>query len=118
MVPGVWLQDPWILDFVSDHWRWGVVAQVLIQVCMVSRVNSKLCWPAIGQGQGPAGARAGLTSIGGLIAQAVGSYFFASGVCFLVGKAGLKACMGLLVGRDWVLALWWPELGVGSEIFR
>ena len=59
----------------------------------------------------------------------VGS-ILASGVCPLVGEAGLRCCAGFVEGGasgwNWVLALWWagpclgacPEAAVGSLVFR
>ena len=49
---------------------------------MVSGVSRRLYWPVSGQGPGPAGPRigSGLLEDGG---------FLASGVCPLVGEAGL-----------------------------
>ena len=43
--------------------------------------------------------------------------FLASGVCPLVGEAGLEACAGFLV-EGLVPVHWWVELGLGPLVGR
>ena len=90
--------------------------QFLIQLGMGSQVSQSLCWPVSGQGQGPAGPRAG----SGLLWAGWGIVFFLhlSGVWPLVGGARLEVCTGFLEGRasDCPLvggAGSWPSGGLG-----
>ena len=74
-----------------------------------------MCWPANGQGQDPAGPRAGSALLTGRL-QDCG--FLQSCVCSLVGDAGPEASAGSLKGRvraQGILGLmpahWWMGLG-------
>ena len=88
----------------------------LTQLGMVSVFSQSLCWPASGQGQGPAGPRA---RCGLLMGRLWDCGFLETGVCPLVDEAGLKSRADSLEGRaraqgilgllggpvSW--ALWW-----------
>ena len=119
LIPGVWLQGPEIPELVSDCWGGG---RFLTQFIMGRGVSQKLHWPASGQGQVPAGPRVGSNL---LLADSFhslwGHSFLASGICPLVGEAGLEAYTGFMVGKAGACPLVggpgsWPSGGQGHVL--
>ena len=90
--PRVWLQDPGILELVSDCW-WEV--QFLTQLGMVSRASQNLFWPTSVQGWGPAGPRVESALLwAGWVCRLWDCGFLESCVYLQVGEAGLGTSTG------------------------
>ena len=102
----------------ASRWGW-----YLTQLVAGSRVSWSLCWPAGGQGQGPAGPNVGA----GLLTwelgpQAAGLPLSCTGACLLVGEAGPAARAGLLVAEAGDsgsgACCWWEELDPRVSVCR
>ena len=101
----------------------GVWGWLLTQLDMGFGVSQSLCWPASGQGRGPAGSRVGSALLSaGWVRRLPDCGFLAFGVCPLVSEAGPEAGAGFLEGRaraqeilELVAAQWWVELGPGTS---
>ena len=97
----------------------GRGGQFLTQLGMRFGVSQNLCWPASGQGRGPACPRvvSGLL-LAGWVCRLWDCGFLASGICPLVGEAGLEASAGFLEGKASACPLVggagsWPAGGQG-----
>ena len=83
---------------ISDHWLWAgaVLDTVEYGVWHVLKVALACYWA----GPGPRWSQGKVwLVVGRLGLRAMGLLFSASGVCPLVGEAGLEASAGSLVGR-------------------